>query len=69
MAEQRLLDVNEAAAYLGTNPQCLRMRIWRGQVPARVIVRMGGTPDSPGRVYLDRVELDNWIDALKESRK
>jgi hypothetical protein len=62
MSDQRLLDVNQAASYLGTNPQCLRMRIWRGQIPSKVIVRMG---DNPGRVYLDRIELDSWIDSLK----
>ena len=62
MSDQRLLVVNQAAAYLGTNPQCLRMRIWRGQIPPGVIVRMG---DSPGRIYLDKGELDSWIDTLK----
>lgn len=61
MDTQRLLDVNQAAAYLGTNPQCLRMRIWRGQIPSRIIVRMG----DPGRVYLDKRALDRWIDTLK----
>jgi hypothetical protein len=61
MSEQRLLDVNQAALYLGTNPQCLRMRIWRGQVPERIIVRT-----ETGRVYLDRPALDAWIDSLKK---
>jgi excisionase family DNA binding protein len=52
----RLLNVDEAATYLGRTPRALRHMIAGGQVPA---VREGS------RVHLDRADLDRWIEMRK----
>lgn len=54
---QRLLNIDEAASYLGRTPGALRMLIFRGAIP---IVRLGDR-----RVQLDRVDLDRLIDSSK----
>ena len=54
---QRLLNVEEAAVYLGRSPGALRMLIHRGQVP---VVRIGDR-----RVQLDREDLDRLIEGNK----
>lgn len=54
---QRLLNVEEAAIYLGRSTGALRMLIHRGQVP---VVRLGDR-----RVQLDREDLDRLIEGNK----
>ena len=55
---QRLLDINVAAHYLGVKPMALRMRIHRGFLK-QAIVRVGT------RIYLDKIEIDKWIETEK----
>ena len=52
----RLLDVPEAAEYIGRTPSALRHMIAKGIIPC---VRRDG------RVQLDRQDLDNWIEMGK----
>lgn len=54
---QRLLNIDEAASYLGRTPGALRMMIHRGSLP---VVRLGGR-----RVQLDREDLDRLIEVNK----
>ena len=52
----RLLNVNEAAGYIGRTPKALRHMIASGVIPA---IREGS------RVHLDRADLDRWIEMRK----
>ena len=52
----RLLNVNEAAEYVGRTPKALRHMIASGVIPA---IREGS------RVHLDRADLDRWIEMRK----
>jgi excisionase family DNA binding protein len=52
----RLLNIDEAASYLGRTPGALRMLIHRGTI---AVVRIGG------RVQLDREDLDRLIEVNK----
>ena len=52
----RLLSVGEAARYIGRTPSAMRHMIAKGMVPC---VRRDG------RVYLDRPDLDGWIELGK----
>lgn len=54
--ESRLLNVNDAAAYIGRTPKALRHMISSGAIPA---VREGS------RVHLDRTDLDQWVEMRK----
>jgi excisionase family DNA binding protein len=58
-AEPRLLSVNAAASYIGRSPKALRHLIAKGALSE---VREGR------RVYLDRVDLDGWIEMRKTKR-
>ena len=54
----RLLTIKQASKYLGLTVWAIRERIWSGQIPA---VRFPG-----GRkLYLDREDLDRFIDQSK----
>jgi len=50
----RLFSVKEAARYLGMSEAALRKRIYLREV--RGLVKIGG------RIFLDRKELDRWIE-------
>ena len=50
--EQRLLDVEQAAIYLGRTPKALRLLIHRGKGPITKI---------DGKVQIDRAALDKLI--------
>ncbi len=50
--EQRLLSIEQAAAYLGISPRSVRSYIKEGHLQ---VVRLGR------RVLLDRERLDEWI--------
>lgn len=52
----RLLNVNDAAGYIGRTPKALRHMIAEGAIPA---VREGS------RVHLDRADLDRWVEMRK----
>jgi excisionase family DNA binding protein len=52
----RLLNVSEAATYIGRTPKALRHMIANGVVPA---IREGS------RVHLDRADLDRWVEMRK----
>ena len=52
----RLLDVSGAAEYLSRTPSAIRHMIAKGTLPA---VRRDG------RVYLDRQDLDTWVEMGK----
>jgi len=54
--EPRLLNVDEAAAYVGRTAKALRHMIASGTVPA---IREGS------RVHLGRADLDRWIEMRK----
>jgi excisionase family DNA binding protein len=54
--ERRLLNVRDAAAYIGRTPKALRHMIAAGAVPA---IREGS------RIHLDRADLDRWIEMRK----
>jgi excisionase family DNA binding protein len=55
-AKKRLLDVPAAAEYLSRTPSAIRHMIAKGILPA---VRRDG------RVYLDRHDLDTWVEMGK----
>jgi excisionase family DNA binding protein len=57
--EPRLMNVNEAATYIGRTPKALRHMIANGTIPE---VRQGA------RVHLDRADLDQWIELRKAKR-
>jgi excisionase family DNA binding protein len=54
--KSRLLDVPAAAEYLSRTPSAIRHMIAKGVLPA---VRRDG------RVYLDRQDLDAWVEMGK----
>lgn len=54
----RLLPLKGAAEYSGLTIWCLRERIWAGELP--VIQFNGGR-----KQYIDRVDLDKFIEASK----
>jgi excisionase family DNA binding protein len=58
-AEARLMNVKEAAAYIGRSPKALRHMIDSSAIPC---VREGS------RVHLDRPDLDRWIEMRKTKR-
>ena len=57
--EPRLMNVKEAAAYIGRTPKALWHMIANGTIPC---VREGS------RVHLDRADLDRWIEMRKTKR-
>jgi hypothetical protein len=55
----RLLTLLKGAEYLGLTTWAMRERIWAGQIP---VVRFPG-----GRkMYVDRLDLDNFVTSHKE---
>jgi excisionase family DNA binding protein len=54
--KSRLLDVSAAADYLSRSPSAIRHMIAKGMLPA---IRRDG------RVYLDRQDLDTWVEMGK----
>jgi excisionase family DNA binding protein len=55
----RLLPLKKAADYLGLTVWAIRERVWAGSLP---VVRFQG-----GRkMYIDRLDLDNFIEQNKE---
>ena len=50
---KRLLDVPEAAEYMGHTEEAFRQMIHRGKIPTIPLDR---------RVQIDRTDLDRWID-------
>ena len=60
-AAPRLMDTDQAAAYLGLpSASALRQRKACGQIPDSCFVKMGGS------VLYDRLALDAWINSLRE---
>jgi excisionase family DNA binding protein len=58
MPDKRLLTVNEAAVYLGSTTWFVRSLVWDRKLPK---LKLGK------RLVFDRVDLDKFIDALKEA--
>jgi len=58
LTAKRLYTLKEAAQYLGRTDWSMRELIWAGTIP---IVRT----DSGRKIYLDKVDLDNFIDKNK----
>jgi predicted DNA-binding transcriptional regulator AlpA len=60
--EKRLLTSKEAAAYIGVAESYLRQVRMTGQIGGRMVppphIEMGRS------IRYDKVDLDNWIDAL-----
>jgi excisionase family DNA binding protein len=54
--EPRLLRVGEVAARLDCNPETIRRKIARGELPG---IRIGYGPRAPFRV--DSSELETWL--------
>lgn len=57
----RLMDVEEAATYLGMSETALRQRKSKGQVPASVTKRIGRS------TYYDRLRMDEWLDSMEDA--
>ena len=53
----KLLNVKQAAERIGRSAPAIRHLVNSGQIPARVVKRMGR------RVFLVTEELDRWLDA------
>ena len=53
---KRLLNVPEAAEYIGRTEEAFRQMIHRGKIPTVRIDR---------RVQIDKADLDRWIDQHK----
>lgn len=54
----RLLNVKEAALYLGTTIWCVRSLVWKKELRG---LRIGQ------RLVFDRVDLDSFIEKLKRA--
>jgi putative molybdopterin biosynthesis protein len=54
--EQRLLNVEEAAGYLGITSWTVRRLVWRGELPSVPVGRC---------VRIDRKDLDDFIQRQK----
>jgi excisionase family DNA binding protein len=54
---QRLFDAEQAGKYLGRSPWSVRELVRSGRIPC---VRDGK------RIFLDRLDLDRWIEQSKE---
>jgi excisionase family DNA binding protein len=52
--EKRLLDIKEAAEYLGMTESALYKKVWKRQVP--FAVKIGRT------LRFDKVRMDEWIE-------
>lgn len=55
---KRLFTVNEAAVYLGKGTDSIRQMIYSKTIP---VIQKGDR----GKVYLDRFDLDQWIQRNK----
>ncbi len=55
---QRLLNLSQAASYLGRTLWSMRELVWAGKIP---IVRSGK------RIYIDRLDLDSYIERNKST--
>lgn len=55
MERKAILKIREVAELLGDTPQAIRMRVYRGQLPAR---KWGGT------IVILREELEEWLKSL-----
>jgi len=51
--EKRLLNIREAAEYLGMTENALYKKVWKRQVP--FAVKMGRT------IRFDKIQMDEWI--------
>lgn len=58
----RLLDVRQAAAYLGKSYGAFRMALFEGAIPVKPL-RIG---KGRGRMYFDVKALDSWIDEMQK---
>ena len=56
--DPRLLDIKNAAAYLGTTVWCVRSMVWDKKIPHVRLVQ---------RILFDRLDLDKFVDGLKTS--
>ncbi len=54
----RLLSLREAAAYMGWTIWEIRRFVWSGEVP---FIRRGKR-----KIFIDRKDLDTWVDSNKE---
>jgi excisionase family DNA binding protein len=52
--EKRLMDVKEAAEYLGMSESALYKKVWKRQVP--FAIKIGRT------LRFDKVRMDEWIE-------
>jgi excisionase family DNA binding protein len=62
--ERKLLRVDEVAARLDCNPETVRRKIHRGELPA---LRIGGGDRAPIRV--DPAAFEAWLSSCRASRK
>ena len=60
LAQQRLLDIEAAAVYLGRTSRAVRDLVRTGKIPSVRCDR---------RVFLDLRDLDAWIDSNKLVRR
>ena len=51
--EQKFMDVNECAAYLGYNPYSLRNLVWKDKIPHY---------KPAGKLLFKITEIDEWIE-------
>jgi excisionase family DNA binding protein len=58
MPDKRLFTVKEAAVYLGSTTWCVRSLVWERKLPKLMMGK---------RLVFDRVDLDKFVDQLKQS--
>jgi hypothetical protein len=61
LMQPRLLDLKQAAQYLGRSPYSLRTLLWRKEIP----VVVNKTNGNRQKIWLDRKDLDQFIEAHK----
>jgi excisionase family DNA binding protein len=52
--EKRMLDIREAAEYLGMSESALYKKVWKRQVP--FVIKIGRA------LRFDKVRMDEWIE-------
>lgn len=57
VVDQRLLNIKSAAKYLCRTESSIRGMISGGEIPRGIVRRFSG------RLFLEKKELDRWIDA------
>ena len=60
VAAPRLLTLKQASEYLGLRLWSVRTLVWSGAVP------VGKLKDGGRKLFIDRVDLERWLESSKE---